>query len=246
MEPRHLYYTAFVVRDGQFDDDKGATAPVGVLDKYTQAEYRARNMCGPGGQPLPAVIQNPPGYGPVNDIKWSGTGEDADSRAISGALGEIPDFLADVIRPAIEHGLRLGKMHEITPGARDDEFRNMASAWEAAAKAAKAAADGFSTDRAAADAAVEKYHQAFSDAAGRLKALEIELDEAILGAPTFRAEAARTEAYGARTLNDFKKEHGWQRPESPGPYKYSIGLATEAELYGGHSIDKHMGLPTRS
>ncbi|MEU5163096.1 RNase A-like domain-containing protein [Streptomyces sp. NPDC020875] len=426
VEPRHLYYTAFVVRDGQFDYDKGATALVGVLNKYsqsagtgrgadafaaaykavnekflelwaksvvsvggvavgltdtankyTQADYRARNMCGPGVQPLPAVIQNPPRYGPVNDIKWSGTGEDADSWAISGALGEIPDFLADVIRPAIEHGLRLGKMHEITPGARDDEFRNMASAWEAAEKAAKAAADGFNTaikfisnnkgndewqgamkafcqtiwgttewgrtydeqgnrasmgrswktgrtippakqrplieilrktattvgqalneladvrdataetttrlgaeaakatvkdltvgldlfemarltataafgeivmtfrshmDKAAADAAVEKYHQAFSDAAGRLKALEIELDEAILSAPTFRAEAARAEAYGARTLNDFKKEHSWQRPESPGPYKYSIDLATEEELYGGHSIDRHVGL----
>ncbi|MET9134025.1 RNase A-like domain-containing protein [Streptomyces antibioticus] len=68
------------------------------------------------------------------------------------------------------------------------------------------------------------------------------MDEAILSVPTFRAEAARAAGYGARTLNDFKKEHSWQRPESQIPYKYSLDLATEEELYGGHSIDKHVGL----
>ncbi|WP_189937087.1 hypothetical protein [Streptomyces aurantiogriseus] len=91
----------------------------------------------------PAVIENQPRYGPVNDIKWTGTGEDADSWAISGVLGEVPDFLADVIRPTIEHGLRLGKMHEITPGARDDELKAMATAWRAVEKAAKVASDNF-------------------------------------------------------------------------------------------------------
>ncbi|MER5226748.1 RNase A-like domain-containing protein [Streptomyces flaveus] len=355
---------------------------VGLTDtanKYTQADWHARRMYGPPPveKPPPAVIENPPRYGPVNDIKWSGTGEDADSWAISGALGEIPDFLADVIRPAIEHGLRLGKMHEITPGARDEELKAMATAWRAVEKDAKAASDNFNSaikfitnnrgndewqgamkafcqtiwgttewgrtydpqmnrvsmgrswktnrnvvpakqrpiieilrqtattvqetldqlaevriktaetttrlateatkatvrdlttgldlfeltrlaatmafgeivltfrshmDQAAADAAVEKYHQAFSDAATKLKTLEKELDEALLSVPTFRAEAARAEAYGARSLNDFKKEHSWQRTESQIPYKYSIDLATEEELYGGHSIDKHVGL----
>ncbi|MCE0447958.1 hypothetical protein LT493_41520 [Streptomyces tricolor] len=97
-------------------------------------------------------------------------------------------------------------------------------------------------DKAAADAAVEKYHEAFSDAAAELKKLEHELGEALLSVPTFVAEEARAEAYGARSLNDFKKEHSWQRPESPFPYKYSLDLATEEELYGRHSIDKHVGL----
>lgn len=428
VQPPHLYYTALVVRDGQFDYDKGATALVEVLNqysqsagagwgadafaaayktinekflqlwaksvvsvggvavgltdtanKYRQADWQARRMQGPPTPPNapPVVIEKPPKYGPVNDIKWSGTGKDADSSEIAGILGEIPDFLADVIRPAIEHGLRLGKMHEITPGCRDEEFKDMATAWGAAAKAAKGASDEFNgaikfisnnkgndewqgamkafcqtiwgttewgrtydkqmqrisigrswkTDRkvvpakrrpiidilqetatavqkeldslagvavttretttrlgkeaakatandladdldpgeltrlaatmvfgeivlkfrshmdeGAANAAVEKYHQAFSDAAAKLGALEAELDEALLSVPTFVAEEARAEGYGARSLNDFKKEHSWQRPESPFPYKYSLDLATEEELYGGHSIDKHVGL----
>jgi hypothetical protein len=428
VQPQHMYYTALVVRDGQFDYDKGARALVDVLNdysqsagtgwgadefsaayrsvnekflelwaksvvsvggvavgltdttnKYVQADWQARRMYGPPPvekQP-PAVIENVPKYGPVNDIKWTGTGEDADSWAISGVLGEIPDFLADVIRPAIEHGLRLGKMHEITPGARDDELKAMATAWEAVEKDAKAASDNFNKaikfvtnnkgndewqgamkafcqtiwgttewgrtydsqmnrvsigrlwktdrkvapakrrpiidilcetaaamkdtlnhladvrnktadkttqlaidatkatvkdlttgldlfeltrlgalmtfgeivmkfrshmDKAAADKAVEAYHQAFSEAATKLNGLKPELDEAILSVPTFRAEAARAAAYGARTLNDFKKEHSWQRSESQFPYKYSLDLATEEELYGGHSIDKHVGL----
>ncbi|MFI5796478.1 RNase A-like domain-containing protein [Streptomyces sp. NPDC051677] len=428
VQPQHVHYTALVVRDGQFDYDKGATALVDALNqysqsagtgwgadsfaaayksvnekflelwaksvvsvggvavgltdtanKYTQADWFARKMYGPPPfeKPPPAVIDKPPKYGPVNDIKWSGTGEDADSWDISGILGEVPDFLADVIRPAIEHGLNLGKMHEITPGARDGDLKGMATAWRAVEKDAKAASDNFNSaikiitnnkgndewqgamkafcqtiwgttewgrtydaqgnrasmgrswktnrsvvpakqrpiieilrqtattvqasldelaevriktaetttrlgkeaakatvkdlttgldlfeltrlaatmafgeivltfrshmDKAAADEAVEKYHQAFSDAATKLKTLEIELDEALLSVPTFRAEAARAEAYGARSLNDFKKEHIWQRTESQTPYKYSIDLATEEELYGGHSIDKHVGL----
>ncbi|MFI1510515.1 RNase A-like domain-containing protein [Streptomyces sp. NPDC020597] len=417
-----------MVRDGQFDYDKGATAlvealnqysqsagtgwgadsfssvyksvnekflelwaksvvsvggvAVGLTDtanKYTQADWHARKMYGPPPveKPPPAVIDKPPRYGPVNDIKWSGTGEDADSWDISGMLGEIPDFLADVIRPAIEHGLNLGTMHEITPGARDEELKGMATAWRAVEKDAKAASDDFNSaikfitnnkgndewqgamkafcqtiwgttewgrtydaqgnrasmgrswktnrnvvpakqrpiieilrqtantvqetldhladvrvktaetttrlgqeaakatakdlttgldlgemtrlaatmafgeivltfrshmDKAAADAAVAKYHQEFSDAATKLLALEVELDEALLSVPTFRAEAARAAAYGARSLNDFKKEHSWQRTENQIPYKYSIDLVTEEELYGGHSIDKHVGL----
>ncbi|MFJ6662156.1 RNase A-like domain-containing protein [Streptomyces sp. NPDC091377] len=428
VQPQHTYYTALVVRDGQFDYDKGAKALVDVLNgysqsagtgwgadefsaayksvnekflelwaksvlsvggvavgltdttnKYVQADWRAGQMHGPPPRDKepPAVIQNQPRYGPVNDIKWTGTGEDADSWAISGVLGEIPDFLADVIRPAIEHGLRLGKMHEITPGARDEDFKAMAGAWRDAEKKAKAASDDFNKaikyitdsggndewqgamkafcqtiwgttewgrtydeqgnrasmgrswktnravvpakqrpiieilrntadvvqqsldqlaemrnktadkttqlavdatkatvkdltvgldffeltrltatlafgeivmtfrshmDKGAADEAVEAYHQAFSAAATTLKGLETELDEALLSVPTFQAQAARAAAYGGRTLNDFKKEHSWQRSESPGPYKYSLDLATEEELYGGHSIDKHVGL----
>ncbi|NEB73718.1 hypothetical protein G3I40_00420 [Streptomyces sp. SID14478] len=355
---------------------------VGLTDtanKYTQADWSARRMYGPPPveKAPPVVIDRPPRYGPVHDIKWTGTGEDADSWALSGALGEIPDFLADVIRPAIEHGLNLGKTHEITPGCKDDDFTGMATGWGASVKAAKKASDDFNTaikyitnnkgndewqgamkafcqtiwgttewgrtfdpqgnrvsigrswktnravqpakqrpiieilrntatvvqkqlddlaevarttretttrlgkeaakatvkdlttgldfweltrlaatgafaeivmtfrshmDKGAANEAVESYHEAFTAAAAVLKGLETELDEALLSVPTFTAETARAEAYGARSLNDFKKEHSWQRNESRVPYKYSFDLATEEELYGGHTIDKHVGL----
>jgi hypothetical protein len=414
VQPPHLYYSSAVVRDGQFDYDKGATQLVETLNQYSQsagtgwgpdsfanvymeitekfvktwatsvvsvggvavgltatadnyqaADWFARRMQGPPPRRTPpAVIDKEPNYGKVNDIKWTGTGEDADSWAISGALGEIPDFLADVIRPAIEYGLNLGKTHEITPGAREDDLKGMATAWRQAASTALKAGDNFTSaisyvtdpqgnsewqsamksfcqaiwgttawgrnrdaqgdiaqqggrswktsgtvapvqrrpilevlhhtadtiqktcddlaqvaktcretttnlaktaakgmvedlttgldplellelagsamfgklvmtfrqhmDRAAADKAVEIYQQKFSDAASTLLELEWELDEALKSAPTFNAEEARAEAFGARALNDFKKEHKWTVPnDAAGNHKYPLDLANQ-------------------
>ncbi|MDF9805230.1 hypothetical protein M2436_003777 [Streptomyces sp. HB372] len=96
-------------------------------------------------------------------------------------------------------------------------------------------------DKASMDAAVEAYHEAFSDAAGKLAMLEFELDEALLSAPTFQAERARAQGFGARSLNEFKKEHSWQLPESQFPYKYSVDLAAMEGVGGAHALDKHAG-----
>ena len=429
VQPTHLYYASVVIRDGQFDYDKGATRLVSALNQYSQsagtgwgpdsfakvymqiaekfvqawaasvvsvggvavgltttannyqaADWAARRMQGPTPRRTPpAVIDRKPDYGKINDIKWSGTGEDADSWAISGALGEIPDFLADVVRPAIEYGLNLGKTHEITPGARDDDLKGMAIAWREAASTALKAGDEFNSairymtdpngnnewqsamksfcqsiwgttawgrsrdaqgqispphqggrswktsgnvapaqrrpilevlhhtadtmqktcddlaqvartcrdtttalakeaargmvvdltaglgalellkggstgafstlvmtfrehmDREAADKAVEIYQQKFSDAATALLALDWELDEALRSAPTFLAEEARAEAFGGRSMNEFKKEHKLLNGENPIPYKYTIDLAMAEDLGGGHTIDKHVG-----
>ncbi|MEV1062030.1 RNase A-like domain-containing protein [Streptomyces sp. NPDC050263] len=195
VQPPHLYYTSAVVRDGQFDYDKGATDLVSALNQYSQsagtgsgpdsfakvylqiaekylqvwaagvlsvggvavgltvtannyqaADWSTRGMQGPPPRrPPPVVIDKKPDYGKINDIKWTGTGEDADSWAISGAMGEIPDFLADVIRPAIEYGLNLGKTHEITPGAREDDLKGMATAWREAGGTALKAGDTFTS-----------------------------------------------------------------------------------------------------
>ncbi|MFJ8020938.1 RNase A-like domain-containing protein [Streptomyces sp. NPDC096311] len=349
-----------------------------TANNYQAADWASRGMYGPPPRrTLPVVIDKKPDYGKINDIKWSGTGEDADSWAISGALGEIPDFLADVIRPAIEYGLNLGKTHEITPGAREDDLKGMATAWRQAASTALKAGDNFTSaisymtdpqgnsewqsamksfcqaiwgttawgrnrdaqgniaqqggrswktsgtvapaqrrpilevlhhtadtiqktcddlaqvaktcretttnlaktaakgmvadlttgldplellelagsamfgklvmtfrqhmDRAAVDKAVGIYQQAFSDAASKLLELEWELDEALKSAPTFIAEEARAEAFGGRSLNEFKKEHKQLNGENPVPYKYTIDLAMEEDLSGGHTIDKHVG-----
>ncbi|MBZ9641960.1 RNase A-like domain-containing protein [Streptomyces sp. PSKA30] len=429
VQPPHLYYTSVLVRDGQFDYDKGASRLVSALNQYSQsagtgwgpdsfakvymqiaekflkvwaasvvsvggvavgltttannyqaADWAARRMQGPlPRRTPPVVIDKASDYGRINDIKWTGTGEDADSWAISGALGEIPDFLADVIRPAIEHGLNLGKTHEITPGAREDDLKGMAVAWREAAGTALKAGDTFTSaigyitdpngnnewqsamksfcqsiwgttawgrsrdaqgqiapphqggrswktsgnvtpaqrrpilevlhhtadtiqktcddlaqvahtcretttnlakdaargmvkdlttdldplellglastamfgtlvmtfrkhmDREAADRAVEIYQQKFSDAATTLLQLEWELDEALRSAPTFRAEEARAEAFGGRSLNEFKREHKLLNGENPIPFKYTIDLAMAEDLGGGHTIDKHVG-----
>lgn len=195
VKPSHLYYSSAVVRDGQFDYDKGATQLVSALNEYSQsagtgwgpdafanaymkiaekfikvwaasvvsvggvavgltltannyqsADWSSRGMYGPSPRRTPpVVIDKEPDYGKINDIKWSGTGQDAGSWAISGALGEIPDFLAGVIRPAIEYGLNLGKTHEITPGAREEDLKGMATAWRQAASTALKAGDGFTS-----------------------------------------------------------------------------------------------------
>ncbi|MFD4557467.1 RNase A-like domain-containing protein [Streptomyces sp. NPDC058469] len=428
VQPPHLYYSSAVVRDGQFDYDKGATRLVGALNEYSQsagtgwgpdsfanvymqiaekfvkvwatsvlsvggvavgltvtannyqaADWSSRGMYGPPPRRTPpAVIDRQPDYGKINDIKWSGTGEDADSWAISGALGEIPDFLADVMRPAIEYGLNLGKTHEITPGARDDDLKGMATAWRETAGTVLKAGDNFTAaidymtdpqgnsewqgamksfcqaiwgttawgrnrdargniaqqggrswktsgtvapaqrrpilevlhhtadtvqktcadlalvvrtcrtttenlaktaakgmvvdlttgldplelfklaatdmfgelvmafrrhmDRQAADKAVEIYQQAFSDAAAKLLELDWELDEALRSAPTFDAEEARAEAFGARALNDFKKEHKWTVPnDSAGNHRYPLDLANQEYIENSHGVDKHIG-----
>jgi hypothetical protein len=96
-------------------------------------------------------------------------------------------------------------------------------------------------DREAADRAVDIYQQAFSDAASALRQLEWELDEALRSAPTFIAEEARAEAFGGRSLNEFKKEHKLLNGENPIPYKYTFDLVMEEDLSGGHTIDKHVG-----
>ncbi|MFE2682064.1 hypothetical protein, partial [Streptomyces mirabilis] len=37
VQPPHLYYSSAVVRDGQFDYDKGATQLVEALNQYSQS-----------------------------------------------------------------------------------------------------------------------------------------------------------------------------------------------------------------
>ncbi|MEU3300978.1 RNase A-like domain-containing protein [Streptomyces sp. NPDC006678] len=351
-----------------------------TANNYAQADWAANKGKGspPEEKQPPAVIDSDPTYGPPNDLTWRGEGEYHDSWAISGILGEVPDFLMFIIKPAVDEGLRLGRIHEITPGVKEEEFRDIAGAWRDVSKDVKKAADGFTDaisyitdptgngewqsamrafcqtiwgttawgkvrdqraevtakkgarswktlgkvdpatrrpiievldksantiqklfddladlgekttetttrlakeatdktvkdltsgldpleltklavglivaevvltfrshmDQDAVDAAVGAYLEAFSDAAGKLAMLEFELDEALLSVPTFQAERARAQGFGARSLNEFKKEHSWQLPESQFPYMYSVDLAAAEGVGNGHTLDKHVG-----
>ncbi|WP_328861204.1 RNase A-like domain-containing protein [Streptomyces sp. NBC_00306] len=351
-----------------------------TANNYAQADWAANKGKGepPEEKQPPAVIATVPTYGPPNDLTWRGEGEYHDSWAISGILGEVPDFLMFIMKPVVDEGLRLGRVHEITPGVKEEEFRDIAGAWRNASKDVKKAADDFTDaisyitdptgngewqaamrafcqtiwgttawgkardqraevtakkgtrnwksngkldpatrrpiievldksanviqklfddladvgqkttetttrlakeatdktvnsltsdldlskltrlaaglvvaevvltfrshmDKAAMDAAVGAYHEAFGDAAGKLAMLEFELDEALLSVPTFQAERARAQGFGARSLNEFKKEHSWQLPESQFPYMYSVDLAAAEGVGNGHTLDKHVG-----
>ncbi|MGN5379437.1 RNase A-like domain-containing protein [Streptomyces lasalocidi] len=97
-------------------------------------------------------------------------------------------------------------------------------------------------DREAADKAVEIYQQKFHEAATTLLALEWELDEALRSAPTFVAEEARAEGFGSRSLHEFKNEHQYTVDQDEKNHFFPIDLASDEGLYGGHSIEKHVGL----
>ncbi|MGW7360990.1 hypothetical protein ACWGI0_31345 [Streptomyces sp. NPDC054802] len=107
-----------------------------TANNYAQADWAANKGKGspPEEKQPPAVIDGDPPYGPPNDLTWRGEGEYHDSWAISGILGEVPDFLMFIMKPVVDEGLRLGRVHEITPGVKEDEFRDIAGAWRDVSK----------------------------------------------------------------------------------------------------------------
>ncbi|WP_329289173.1 MULTISPECIES: RNase A-like domain-containing protein [unclassified Streptomyces] len=97
-------------------------------------------------------------------------------------------------------------------------------------------------DTAALNAVVEKYNNRVDALTPQLRALKGDIDEAYRQAPTYAAEEARAEAFGARSLNEFKKEHKYTKDDDEKNHFYPLDLANDEGLYGGHSIDKHVGL----
>ncbi|MFC9454578.1 RNase A-like domain-containing protein [Streptomyces sp. NPDC058430] len=98
-------------------------------------------------------------------------------------------------------------------------------------------------DTAALNRVVEEYNRRVNALVPRLNALMDALDEAYRSAPTYAAEEARAEAFGARSLNDYKKEHHFTVPgQDPDNMFYPLDLANQEGLYGSHPIDKHVGL----
>ncbi|MGW5739395.1 MULTISPECIES: RNase A-like domain-containing protein [Streptomyces] len=89
--------------------------------------------------------------------------------------------------------------------------------------------------------AVDEYNQtahALSDTVAKLREA---LDEAHLSIPTFAAEEARAEAFGSRSLNDFRKEHKWTDPADAQNGIYKIDLAGQEGIGNSHIIEKHVG-----
>ncbi|MFD8931650.1 RNase A-like domain-containing protein [Streptomyces mirabilis] len=351
-----------------------------TANNYAAADWHSRGIQGPPPSRDAPIGVGEVLYGPVASIKWTGTGDGTDTAFWAG-IGELPDLLAGLIKPAVEDGLRLGKTHEITPGAETDDLRDIGNAWEAAGKSAQKSADHFTEcieyltdgsnsdwqsamngfcqsiwgttawggrrdtdnnavppsqsggrdwrtnfkenpsarrpiievlkktgddmkkafhdvadaadkcrkttehlaaeatkatvrdlvpdgfdweeftkmaavltvveitavfrshmDKSGADAAVEACHKAFHDGADQLRKLLPELREASLSAPTYEAEEARAEAFGARSLNEFKPEHKWSTPGDADRGVYKLDLASTEWLENSHTVSKHVGL----
>lgn len=69
-----------------------------------------------------------------------------------------------------------------------------------------------------------------------------ELDEAYMSAPTFEAEAARSRAFGARALDEFKPRHRWTREGHTDLGIYQVDLASTEWMENSHTATRHVGL----
>ncbi|WP_052457032.1 RNase A-like domain-containing protein [Streptomyces sp. AcH 505] len=113
-----------------------------TANHYQAADWAARKIQGPPPRRDPPIGVGNTHYGPVASIKWTGTGDGTDIPFVAG-IGNFPDFLSDLIEPAIKEGLRLGKTHDITPGADSDDLRGIGDGWKRTGDSAKTSAGNF-------------------------------------------------------------------------------------------------------
>ncbi|GAA0645437.1 hypothetical protein GCM10009535_23680 [Streptomyces thermocarboxydovorans] len=98
-------------------------------------------------------------------------------------------------------------------------------------------------DTARLNAIVTEYNRRVNALVPKLDALMGPLDEAHRSAPSFHAEEARAQAFGARALNEFKAEHTYMVPgEDPRDHYFPLDLAGQEGIHGSHVVDKHVGL----
>ncbi len=97
-------------------------------------------------------------------------------------------------------------------------------------------------DEGALNDAVSAYENRVHRQAAEINALLLTLDEAYTSAPTFNAETARAEAFGARALTDFQKDPLYTVPgDDESHHRFPVDLANQEGLAGSHVIDKHVG-----
>ncbi|WP_431982412.1 RNase A-like domain-containing protein [Streptomyces qinglanensis] len=88
--------------------------------------------------------------------------------------------------------------------------------------------------------AVDAYEKVLRAEPHKFTKHQADIEEATKSAPTFKAESGRAQAFGTRSLWEFKKTHAL--PEDDGKkHKYPIDLAGEEWIDGTHSVDRHVG-----
>ncbi|MFD7323215.1 RNase A-like domain-containing protein [Streptomyces sp. NPDC059875] len=97
-------------------------------------------------------------------------------------------------------------------------------------------------DTSAMNAIVNRYERTVDGLTRQFDDLMPALDEAFMSAPSFHAEDARAQSFGARALHDFKPEHTYSVPnEDPNNHFFPIDLAAQEGIEGSHPVDKHVG-----
>ncbi|MEU1193801.1 RNase A-like domain-containing protein [Streptomyces sp. NPDC005859] len=89
--------------------------------------------------------------------------------------------------------------------------------------------------------AVDSYNREIHGLGDGLVKLKPALEEAKRSVPTYAAEEARAEVFGARSLNDFKTEHKYIRDADEKNHFYALDLAGQEGIHNSHVIDKHVG-----
>ncbi|MER7680073.1 RNase A-like domain-containing protein [Streptomyces sp. NPDC096934] len=89
--------------------------------------------------------------------------------------------------------------------------------------------------------AVDSYNTEMRGYGDDLTRLKGALEEAERSVPTYAAEEARAEAFGARSMNEFRPEHKYIRDGDEENHFYALDLASQEGIHGSHVIDKHVG-----
>ncbi|MCM2390012.1 RNase A-like domain-containing protein [Streptomyces albipurpureus] len=178
------------------------------------------------------------GSHPVMSVLWDTTQEVSQiMRAYAEAASEMREEVARIYRKAVWDAL---------PRVKDGlDMSDVKKIGKGILSMGRGLGIGITLeiDTGAINRAVSAYEGKLLGLVGRLNQLLPALEEAYRSAPTYQAEEARAQAFGARSLNEFKPEHRFTVPnEDPDNIYYPMDLANQEGLFGSHPIDKHVGL----
>nr|WP_240001080.1 RNase A-like domain-containing protein [Streptomyces sp. ST1020] len=92
------------------------------------------------------------------------------------------------------------------------------------------------------NSAVDSYNSTIHDLADDLTRRKPALEDARSSVPTYAAEEARAEAFGARSLDEFREQPGYTvAGEDKNNHFYTVDLANQEGVHGSHVVDKHVG-----
>ncbi|WP_051741591.1 RNase A-like domain-containing protein [Streptomyces xylophagus] len=160
---------------------------------------------------------------------------------VAKAAEDVRDDLHRIYRQAVVDSLK-----QLDPRELDitDAKSLVKGLWEAGKGLVADVSVGIvlNIDEGALNDAVSAYENRLHRQAGEIKALLPALDEAYTSIPTFNAETARAEAFGARALTGFKGNPLYTVPgDSEANHAYPLDLANQEGVHGSHIIDKHVG-----
>ncbi|MEU0335832.1 RNase A-like domain-containing protein [Streptomyces sp. NPDC006193] len=113
-----------------------------TANAYAKAEAASdpAGKAQPVVQPLPRVIEKPPAYGPVPNLKWGD--DDGGDDFVRRLLEWVPEPVRDVLRPVVKHAFRMGKVAEVYPFPQQHYLNSLSQAWLATTTALSLAESG--------------------------------------------------------------------------------------------------------